>query len=195
MNVWNNESLIKVLKEDSVVVMPTDTLYGIVGRARNISVVDRIYELRKRALQKPCIILIGSIDELEKFSIILSAEQKTALKKYWPAEAPASAGPPEPTSIIFDCPDDRFSYLHRGTKTLAFRLPASKELRKLVLKTGPLIAPSANMEGELPAQNIAEAKKYFGDAVDLYVDVGEIKGQASKIIKLQKDGTTQILRP
>jgi L-threonylcarbamoyladenylate synthase len=84
--------------------------------------------------------------------------------------------------------------LHRGTKTLAFRLPSSQSLRTLLIETGPLIAPSANPEGQAPAQNITEAKKYFGDLVDFYLDGGEIHGKASKVIKLHKDGSIHILR-
>ena len=64
----------------------------------------------------------------------------------------------------------------------------------MLLKTGPLIAPSANPEDLPPAQNILQAKKYFGDSVNVYVDGGEIMGKASRIIKLHKDGTTNILR-
>jgi L-threonylcarbamoyladenylate synthase len=99
-----------------------------------------------------------------------------------------------PTSIVFDCPDDSLAHLHRGTKTLAFRLPLLKPLRDLLLLTGPLIAPSANPEGLPPAQNLTEARGYFGGLVDLYVDGGEICGKASKLIKLHKDGSASILR-
>lgn len=191
-NIWNDENLIKMLKENGVVVMPTDTLYGIVGQAENIFVVERIYTLRKRAPDKPCIILIGDIGELEKFYIVLSLEQKNKLKEYWSFDS--TQGKFGPTSIILDCLDDRFTYLHRGIKTLAFRLPAQEDLRKLLKETGPLIAPSANTEALPPSENIFEAKKYFGDLIDLYVDGGEIKGKASKIIRLHKDGSVTILR-
>jgi len=182
--IWNNEDLIKILKNSGVVVMPTDTIYGIVGKAENENVVNRIYELRKRAPHKPCIILIGDMADLEKFSIVLSSEQKIAIEKY----------KFEPTSIILDCSEEKFAYLHRGTKTLAFRLPADKNLQDLLRQTGPLIAPSANTEAMPPSKNITEAKKYFGDKVDLYIDGGEINSKASKVIKLHKDGTVSILR-
>ena len=66
-NIWDNENLVKVLKADGVGVMPTDTLYGIVGKAKTEKVVNRIYTIRKRAPDKPCIILIGDIGELNKF--------------------------------------------------------------------------------------------------------------------------------
>ena len=157
--------------------MPTDTLYGIVGRAEDPRVVERIYKIRRRTLDKPCIILIRDVSELDKFHIDLSDKQKSTLKKYWSS----SGGGSDTVSLILDCPEDKFSYLHRGTQTLAFRLPEKKELRDLLLKVGPLIAPSANIEGFSPAKSTEEAKKYFGESVDLYVDVGIIESKASKI--------------
>jgi L-threonylcarbamoyladenylate synthase len=181
---WKNDNLIETLKKGGVAVMPTDTLYGIVGQAENISTVNRIYKLKKRKRKKPCIILIGDTKELEKFSVVLSEKQKNKLNEFWPG----------PISIIFDCPDDSFAYLHRGTKTLSFRLPFSSELRNLLSKVGPLIAPSANPEGLPPAKNIAETKEYFGDSADFYADGGEISGKHSKLIKLHKDGSVNILR-
>ena len=192
--MWNDENLINILKKGGITVMPTDTLYGMVGQAQNPAVVERIYAMRKRSPDKPCIVLIGKIGELEKFSIILSAEQKSKIKEYWAISAIADIAQYNPTSVILDCPDEKFAYLHRGTKTLAFRLPSPRLLRDLLLKVGPLIAPSANPEGLAPAQNISEAKKYFGNSVDLYLDGGKIIGQASKVIKLHKDGSVTILR-
>jgi len=208
---WTDSNLIEMLKNNGVVVMPTDTIYGIVGRALNSATVNRIYEIRKRASNKPCIILIGDINELEKFSIHLSEKQKKVTNEYWPgsfgqkhafSQFPASqrqhskkyVSASRPVSIIFSCESEEFKYLHRGTKTLAFRLPAQEELRKLLIKTGPLIAPSANLEGLPSTRNITEAKNYFGQAVDLYIDGGELEGKPSKLIKLHKDGTESIIR-
>ncbi len=186
-NIWDNENLVKVLKENGIVVMPTDTLYGIVGKAENTGVVERIYKIRKRNPEKPCIVLIGDINEFGKFGIVLTEKQEKEIKNH-----------KEPTSFIFDCSDENINemltYLHRGTKTLAFRLPAQESLRNLLKKTGPLIAPSANPEALPPAQSITEAKEYFRDTVDLYIDGGEIKGKPSKVIKLHKDGSVSILR-
>lgn len=190
--MWNNENLVKILKEGGVAVMPTDTIYGIVGSALKIPTVNRIYNLRKRNPDKPCILLIGDLSQLEKFSIVLSPEQSEKIMEYWLRQGEVAER--RPTSIILDCFEEKLSYLHRGTKTLAFRLPAQEELRDLLLKTGPLIAPSANTEGSMPSKNIYEAKNYFGDGIDIYIDGGEITGNPSKVIKLHKNGTVNILR-
>ncbi len=192
-NIWNDENLIEVLEENGVVVMPTDTIYGIVGKALNKDVVERIYKTRERNPEKPCIMLIGDVKELEKFSVVVSEEQKKELEKYWSFDNTHDLQP-RAVSIVLDCLDDSLEYLHRGTKTLAFRLPMPQSLRDLLLKVGPLIAPSANPEALLPAKNIEEAKGYFGDKIDLYVDGGEIEARASKLIKLNNDGSVLVLR-
>lgn len=192
-NVWSNKNLVKVLKDGGVVIMPTDTLYGIVGKAKNPKVVERIYNIRKRSPDKPCIILIGNFSELKKFGIVLTEMQKNKIGKYLPAEVSAKTGR-EPTSFILDCPDESLRYLHRGTKTLAFRIPFPKALRDLLLKVGSLIAPSANLEARPPSKTISEAKKYFREAVDLYLNGGQLNGKASKVIQLHKDGSVSILR-
>ncbi len=191
--ISNDEKIFQALKNNGVVVMPTDTIYGIVGCAQNTAVVLRIYKMRKRNPKKPCIILIGDVDALNNFSIILNEKQKTVIEKYWSFDL--TQGPQlDSVSVVFDCPYKKFTYLHRGTKTLAFRLPASQSLRNLLLKTGPLIAPSANLEALPPSRTISEAKEYFGDSVDLYVDGGTITNKASKVIKLNKDGSVNMLR-
>ena len=189
---WDNLSLCDALRAGKLAVMPTDTIYGIVGSAFDEAGVNRIYQARQRAPAKPCIILIGDLAELEKFSIKLSKDEKRKLKEYW--LAPSEVEGAGPVSVILNCLDDKFSYLHRGTKSLAFRIPQDAEFRNFLIRTGPLIAPSANLEGRLPAKNITEAKNYFGDSVDLYIDAGEIPGRSSRIVKLRKDGGADIIR-
>lgn len=162
-----------LLKEGAIGVIPTDTIYGICGNAFNKKTVERIYRLRKRNLKKPMIILVSSIKDLEKFHINLTNFQKKIIKKIWPGKI----------SVILNCPSKKFSYLHRGLKTLAFRLPKNKELIEILKISGPLVAPSANFEGEKPAETIKEAKKYFGDKV-FYYNRGKLKNLPSTLIDL-----------
>jgi L-threonylcarbamoyladenylate synthase len=172
-NSWQKVALL--LKEGAIGVIPTDTLYGICGSVQNKKTVEKIYKLRKRKLKKPMIILISSLNDLKIFKIKLKNWQKKFLKKIWPGKI----------SVILKCPLKKFEYLHRGTNTLAFRVPKSKELLKILKISGPLVAPSANWEGQKPASKISEAKKYFGKNV-FYWNKGEIKGKSSTLIDLRK---------
>lgn len=180
---------ILTLQRGGVVILPTDTLYGIVGSALSRKTVERIYKLRRRNPKKPLIILIGSTADLKKFGIQPSSRIKKILKQWWPGKV----------SVILPIANRggflrKFSYLHRGTGTLAFRLPDDSGLRSLLKKTGPLVAPSANLEGEPSAKTIRAAQKYFGDGVDGYVDVGRLNAKPSTLVQLDADGSCSVLR-
>ncbi len=170
------EEVIEKLKNGKVSVLPTDTIYGLVGSALSKKVVERIYRLKKRDPKKPMIILISSIDDLDLFEIEVTPQIKRILKKLWPGKV----------SIILPSLLKKFSYLHRGTKTLAFRLPQLKWLRNLLKETGPLVAPSANPEGLPPAVTVSQAREYFGENVDFYLDGGELSGSPSTLIQIKK---------
>lgn len=175
--------IINFLKNGGVGVLPTDTIYGLVGSALSQQAVERIYKLKSRTPSKASIILISSIDDLKLFYIQLTEEVKKFLEKIWP----------NPVSVILSCPKDKFAYLHRGTKTLAFRIPKNKKLLELLKQTGPLIAPSANPEGQPPAEDIGQAKDYFKDSVDFYLDGGKLSSPPSTLIEIQ-NGKVIVLR-
>jgi len=181
--VMKKNNIVNILKGGGAGVLPTDTLYGLVGSATSKKTVSRIYRLKKRMPKKPCIILISNIKELSEFSIILNTSDKEILKKFWPGKV----------SVVLPCPEKKFFYLHRGTKTLAFRLPQDKKLLAILKKVGPLLAPSANPEGFPPAKNINQAKKYFGEKVDFYSDGGKLKSRPSTLVSL-KNGKVEVLR-
>lgn len=178
------DKAVNLLKGGQIGVMPTDTIYGILGSALNPEVVEKIYKLRKRAIDKPMIILISSISDLDKFNIRLTDKQKEFLEKNWP----------NPLSVILKCDSEKLKYLHRGKKSLAFRMPKDKKLLEILKQTGPLVAPSANVEGEKVSENINQAKKYFGKEIDFFLDAGEVKSVPSTLIQLKLDGSYKILR-
>ncbi len=171
------------LKNNGVGVLPTDTLYGLVGSALSKKAVGKIYQLKKRNPQKPLIILISSLSDLALFKIKVDQKTKKILNQCWPGKV----------SVIFPCPSKKFAYLHRGGETLAFRLPDKKDLRFLLKKTGPLVAPTANPEGLEPAKTIEEAKAYFNDQVDFYLDQGRLDSLPSTLIKVES-GRVEVLR-
>ena len=174
-----SKKLCDILQRGGIAIIPTDTIYGIVGSALSRQTVERVYRLRLRKPEKPCIILIADIDDLKLFSIRQTKAIKTLLASLWPG----------PFSIVFPCASKRWSYVHRGTNTLAIRLPKNEQLRSLLRKVGPMIAPSANPEGLPPALSISKAKIYFGHDVDCYVDSGIQKSKkASTLLSLTKRG-------
>jgi L-threonylcarbamoyladenylate synthase len=167
----------KILLNDGVGILPTDTIYGLVGLAFSKKAVERIYKLRRRNPKKPMIILISSFKDLDLFNIKIDYQFKKLLNKFWPGKV----------SIVLPCRSKKFVYLHRGTKTLAFRWPKKRDLINLIKKIGPLVAPSANPEGKPPAKTIEEARKYFKNKADFYIDAGEIRGLPSALIQIKNN--------
>ena len=165
-------------------VIPTDTLYGVIGSALKPEVVERVYKVRKRDPKKPMIVLISSPQELDQFGITLSHEQRTFLNTVWPG----------PTSVILKCAHPGLAHIHRGTETIAFRVPNKPELQNLLEQTGSVVAPSANLEGESPSKTIDNARAYFGETVDFYVDAGPLTGSPSTLVQLERDGSYKTLR-
>ncbi len=172
-----------VLREGGVVVLGTDTIYGIIGLAFKPQAISRIYALRKRSRRKPMIVLVGSLDQLKLFNVKTSTREDRVLRRVWPGKV----------SIVLKCPSKKYAYLHRGTKTIAFRLPKKKSLTRLLETVGPVVAPSANTEGNPPGTTIQEARKYFGGKVDLYVQAGRLTNMPSTVIRVDK-GKVRVLR-
>jgi L-threonylcarbamoyladenylate synthase len=168
-----------ILKKDGVVVLPTDTLYGVVTRAFSKKAVEKLYKIKGRIENKPFILLINSYKDLDKFGLKIDKEHSVFLEKIWPGKV----------SVIFPCTLDKWHYIHRGVESIAFRMisPKNKNLFNLINKVGPLVAPSANKEGDKAAESILEAKKYFGDEVSLYINGGKRKFKSSTLVKFKNN--------
>jgi L-threonylcarbamoyladenylate synthase len=179
---------ITILRSGGIGVLPTDTIYGIIGSALDKKAVARIYRLRHRHPKKPMIVLIGKVDDLGLFGITVNTKLVGALEEFWPGKFSVVFRIPRRQSLIA-----RLHYLHRGEKSLAFRLPRPLWLRKLLKETGPLVAPSANRQRKPAARTVREAKKIFGKNVDFYLDAGSLDSPPSTILKIEK-GKVLILR-
>jgi L-threonylcarbamoyladenylate synthase len=175
--------VIRLLNNGGIGVIRTDTLYGIVARADNEKAVERLYTVRQRDLNKASIVLIAGIDQIwEKTE---AESRRDILDQYWPG----------PVSIILPVSEKSPMHVHRGVGSIAFRVPADESLRELLLATGPLIAPSANTQGEPPADSIQKAQHYFGEMVDFYVDSGVSENiEPSRLLRIEPDGTITRLR-
>lgn len=174
---------LEFLKKGGVGVIPTDTIYGLVGQALSPEAVERISKIKNRPDKKGFIVLISSIEDLRIFGIELSETAKIFLNKFWPGKV----------SVEFFSTLPKYEYLRRPDNTNAFRFPDKPDLIDLLKETGPLIAPSANPEGLPPARNISEAKQYFGDKVDFYEDGGNLESQPSTLVRI-KDDKIEVLR-
>jgi L-threonylcarbamoyladenylate synthase len=174
-NNWSKA--ISVLKKGGVIVAPTDTLYGILAIAVNKKEVERIYKIKGRDENKPFIILISALTDLGKFGVKLTTDREKFLNGIWPGKI----------SVILTCTNKKFEYLHRGTKAIAFRMIGKRNpnLYNLIKKVGPVVAPSANLQGCPPAKNVWQAKKYFGNSIDMYMCGHTRTSKPSTLVKFK----------
>lgn len=169
------------LLSGSVGVIPTDTVYGLACRAADKPAVARLYALKRRE-NKPGTVIAADLQQLVDLG--LKARYLKAVERFWP----------NPLSVVIPC-DETQAYLHQGKRSLAVRIPADESLRGLLSRTGPLLTSSANQPGEPPATTLAEARAYFDDQVDFYVDGGNLAGRLPSTVVRVVDDAIEILRP
>lgn len=174
----SNNNLQK-LKNGAIGIIPTDTVYGIVTLAKNKTSVARLYELKKRD-RKPGTIIASNLNQLLSLGIDLNSLDLAS--RFWPGSV----------SVVIPC-GTTLKYLHLGVGSLAFRLVSDKKIYDLLLETGPLLTSSANLPNMPIANNIKEAKKYFGKSVDLYINGGDLSDRLpSSIIKIENNNIIRL---
>ena len=155
------------LVDGAVVLMPTDTIYGLHAVAANADAVARIAELKGRdEQQKPFIVLASAVEQMPELGITAAPDVIEALASLWPA----------PLTAI----------LPRGASTLAVRIPDVEWLRALVARTGPLVSTSANRSGEPAVDRPSALARDLQNAIDI-VDGGIRGGEPSAILDLTGD--------
>jgi tRNA threonylcarbamoyl adenosine modification protein (Sua5/YciO/YrdC/YwlC family) len=164
-----------------VVVIPTDTVYGLAARAADPEAVERLYQLKSRD-DKPGTLIAANFDQLETLG--LKRRYLKAVEQFWPGAV----------SVVIPCADPSLKYLHRGLQSLAVRIPEPADLRELLEATGPLLTSSANHPGEPTATTIDEARTYFGDKIDAYIDAGDLSGREASTIIRVVDDAIEVLR-
>lgn len=172
----------QLLKPGAVGVIPTDTVYGLVARATDQTAASRLYALKGR-ISKPGTIIAANTRQLEKLG--LKHRYVKAVEQFWPGAV----------SVVIACNNPVLAYLHLNKNSLAVRVPNNSKLLELLNQTGPLLTSSANPSGQKPAATADQAKVYFSDKVDFYVDGGNLgKHQPSTVIRIVDDAV-EVLRP
>jgi L-threonylcarbamoyladenylate synthase len=170
------------LKAGAIGVIPTDTVYGVAARASDKQAVTRLYELKKRDA-KPGTLVAASIAQLEELGF--KHRYLKAVEQFWPGAV----------SVVIPISDPNLKYLHQGKMSLAVRIPKDDELLAILKVTGPLLTSSANQPGETPAVDMSQAKSYFSDQVDFYVDGGDRSDRQPSTVIRVVDDAIEVLRP
>lgn len=177
------EKIIEEIEKGNLVIMPTDTVYGIMADATKEDVIEKVFIAKKRE-NKPLLLLVSSIQMLEKYVKELNELSKQLINKYWP----------DTLTIIFDKNDNLSDSLTCGEKTIGIRMPNNKLLLDIMNKINkPLISTSANISSKEVITNINLIEDDLKEHISYILDDGEKTNISSTIVKVENN-KIQILR-
>jgi len=168
-------SAVRAVESGSVVVIPTDTLYGIGVDAFNSDAVASLLAAKGRGRDMPVPVLVGSWHTIDGLVSWVSDETRSLIEAFWPGGL---------TLVIEHAPSLAW-VLGDARGTVAVRMPLHPVALELLAKTGPMAVSSANRSGQPPATTAQQAYDELGESVEVYLDGGEVPiGQASTIVDL-----------
>jgi L-threonylcarbamoyladenylate synthase len=145
-----------------LVVIPTDTVYGIAADAFQPAAVQRLLDAKGRGRSSPPPVLVPGIPTLDALAESVPDEVRALVAAFWPGGLTIIL--PAASSLAWDLGDTK--------GTVALRMPDDPIALELLSETGPLAVSSANLSGQPAAQTATEAMAALGDAVQVYLDGG-----------------------
>jgi L-threonylcarbamoyladenylate synthase len=165
------------IQRGDLVVVPTDTVYGLAANAFDANAVARLLAAKGRDRQSPPPVLIPSAQTMAGLAIDVPEVANRLAQAFWPGAL---------TMILHAQPSLHWD-LGETRGTVALRVPDHKIALALLEETGPLAVSSANLTGEPAATTGAKAADYLGESVEVYLDSGPSpKGEASTILDLTR---------
>ena len=150
-----------ILKNKGIVVLPTDTVYGLMTSVFNFEGQKQIYKLKNRSARKPLILMSDNIETLKKFVIFPKGIDKIVME-FWPGQLTLILPTTELGKMLIG-----------GRDNLGVRIPDCKILLDIMAKYNvPLMTTSANISGKNSAKSAKTAIDYFNGKIDLIVDGG-----------------------
>ncbi|MGI8702738.1 MAG: L-threonylcarbamoyladenylate synthase [Nocardioidaceae bacterium] len=166
------------LARSGLVVLPTDTVYGIAADAFDPTAVRRLLRAKGRGRDMPPPVFIADLDVLPALAIGMNAEARELAETFWPGGLTLICR--QQPSLRWDLGDSR--------GTVAVRVPDQVDTLALLEETGPLAVSSANTTGMPAATTVEEALGMLADAVDVYLDAGVSPGAVpSTIVDVTSD--------
>ena len=152
-----------------LIVLPTDTVYGVGCDAFNDAAVRRLLEAKGRGRNSPPPVLIPGIPTLDALAENVPDEVRKLVKEFWPGALTVIL--PARESLKWD--------LGETHGTVALRMPDNDIALELLSETGPLAVSSANLTGKPVATTAREAYVALGDTVTVYLDGGTVGNDTS----------------
>jgi len=175
-----------LLRAGELVVIPTETVYGLAADAENPAAVARIFELKGRPPSRPLIVHIAGAAELDRWATVVPDYARRLAEAFWPG----------PLSLVLPRSGRVVDAVTGGQDTVALRVPAHPlTLQLLEAFGGGLAAPSANRYGRISPTTPAHVRAQFGDRTPFILDGGPCSGGIESTIVACLEAAPRILRP
>ena len=176
---------VEQLQQGQIVAFPTETYYGLAVDPNNESAVAALFNLKKRPVDKPLLLLVKDTSQLSHLISHVPPELKPLMVKYWPG----------PLTLIFPAHPLVNNKITAGSGTVGIRISPHPIAEKIVREFGGAItATSANISGIPPAKTAQDVVDMFGDDIDYVLDGGgTTAGLCSTIIGV-KNAQLQVIR-
>jgi tRNA threonylcarbamoyl adenosine modification protein (Sua5/YciO/YrdC/YwlC family) len=165
-------SAISALKGGRLVVLPTDTVYGIGADAFDNEAVAALLSAKGRGRDMPVPVLVGSWNTIDGLVTGVPSSARALIEAFWPGAL--SIVLPHAPSLAWDLGSTR--------GTVMLRMPLHPVAIELLREVGPMAVSSANISGRPPAVTVDDARAQLGDLVEVYLDGGPSEQQAASTI-------------
>lgn len=181
----------QIINEGGVIVVPTDTVYGVACDPFNEAAVAKIYELKRRPRTKALQILMSGVEDLEKLGLYLPSPLDILGKKFLPggyspiARAKKGSIASNLATLCKTNETDAQNNAQNNAQaeaTQGVRVPDCSELMQILRVTGPLAASSANRSGNESADSVEEAFAAFGNEIPLYLNAGPTRSHVASTV-------------
>jgi tRNA threonylcarbamoyl adenosine modification protein (Sua5/YciO/YrdC/YwlC family) len=175
-----------------LIVIPTDTVYGIAADAFKPAAVQKLLDAKGRGRTSPPPVLVPDIETLDALAEQVTTEMRALAEAFWPGGLTIVV--PARTTLAWD--------LGETNGTVALRMPDHALTRELLRESGPLAVSSANLTGQPAALTASEAHAALGDRIAVYLESGESSGSrvgstivdatptmTGKRVRVLRDGT------
>jgi len=175
-----------IIKSGGTIVFPTRCLYGLGTDAFNAAAVDRLFSIKRRSTQKPILILIDHIRQLERLVTHIPEIAVNIMQKFWPGNI----------TLVFEAGDDVCPNLTGRGRQIGIRLPGHPVASALVKAVAsPITGTSANLSGSPGCHQVSDLQPEVGAQVELIIDAGPLEGgRGSTVIDVTKGDKPIILR-
>jgi L-threonylcarbamoyladenylate synthase len=162
----------EAVRRGQLVVLPTDTVYGVGVDAFSAEAVSAVLAAKGRGREMPPPVLVPSAQTVDGLATSVPDYARELIKAFWPG----------PLTLILLAQSSLMWDLGETNGTVALRMPQDDTALKLLAEVGPMAVTSANVSGQPPAKTIADAAAQLGSAVTVYLDAGPCTGGLASTI-------------